>query len=410
MQEVRGRMSQIWQHNIKYNNYHGVAQSLADNTFKPFLGIFALALGASNLEVAMLNSLPAVISVFAMLPGTKMINRSTNTKRLTAILFFAYRTFFLVIAGVPFLPQPLRSVSLVIAVGLMNLPAAVGTVAWQSLIGKLIPSDLRSQAFAQRNKLTGVVGLIPTLITGFLLDYLPSPLGYQIMFVIAFIFALAEIYLLLQLADVDGEEQYSSTPEKDLCSLRDIVNEKKFFRYMASSLVFYFGWQMAWPLFTLYQVKNLGANNTWIGFFSAIITLVSILSYHWWGKYAGDKGNYKALILATFGMAITPIFTALSPNLWVLAATNLIAGFFTAGTVLILFNAMLDTAPDCIRTSCVAYYNTMINISATIAPFVGSLIMDISNIYVALMVSALLRGLGCVAFYIAQRRQEIDIQ
>ncbi len=393
----------LWERNIKFNNLHGIAQALVDNMFRPFIGIFAIAVGASNFQIAMLSSLPAIVSSLTMLPGTRLINRSANKKRLTAVLFLLNRIFFLAAAAIPVLPFEYRSLALVLAVGLMNLPGAISIVAWQSLMGQLIPSELRGSAFARRNQLAGMGSLLPTILTGYLLDRLPSPWGYQLIFSVAFGFALIEIYIFMNLKAAGESGANTEQLEEQLCSLTEIAAEKNFFRYMISSLVFYFGWQMAWPLFTLYQVKTLGANNTWIAIYSAIITGVSVLSYPWWGRHADKKGNYATLVLATFGMAISPLMVAVSSNLWILAVFTISMGFFTAGTVLILFNAMLDIAPSYIRTSCVAYYNTLINLSATIAPFVGSAILELSNIYVALAVAALLRGFGTLAFHLARR-------
>lgn len=75
-------------------------------------------------------------------------------------------------------------------------------------------------------------------------------------------------------------------------------------------------------------------------------------------------------------------------------------GVFVAGTVLTLFNLLLEVTPNENRTVYIAVYNILINISATIAPLLGVWIKDMTSIYVALVVVAIMRMTGSIAFFL----------
>lgn len=435
-------------HNIRINIWHGALQNLANSVFTPFLGIFAIKLGATNTQIALLSSLPALMSVAAMIPGASFIRRFNTKKKITAAFFLANRLFIIAIACVPLFTGDSRAAALVALVGLMNLPGAIANVSWQSLMGDIIPSQERGSVFARRNKWSGLVGFLPTLLAGKMLDLLSFPSGYQLMFMVAFCVSLIEIAVFTMIKEGDAKDGIAqkascsspvpasvplTEPELALESasasatasmpvpapspistsasrqrkpilenikteIRVVLAHKQYFRYNLCSVLFHFGWQMGWPLFTIYQVKHLGADNFWMALFAVTQGIASFLSYQWWGHYADRVGNIRGLVLATAGMAINPIFYALSNQLWMIALFSMSMGFFVAGTVLILFNSLLEVSPKEHRTKFIAYNNTLINLSAAIAPFIGNIAADILGIKGALLATAAVRAAGAFAF------------
>lgn len=401
-------------HNIKINNLSGMAQSFAANMFQPFIGIFAIKLGASNGQVALLSSLPALVSVIAGLPGALLIRKSDSKKHITSLLTILNRVFYFFVALVPMLPEAYRPLGLVLLIGLMNLPGAASLVAWQTLMGNLIPKERRGDAFSSRNRLMTLVGFGPTLAVGYILDRLRFPMGYQLIFSIAFVVALAEVIFLMKLdegealqrepSSEDDAVKYTNSP-----SIRSVIRsawqDREYRIFNIHSLLWYFSWQMGWPLFTIYQVRYLGANNTWTGFFAVSSSLMSFVSYKWWGRYGDKVGNVRGLVWATFGMSITPALYAVSNNLIYIVLLNLSIGYFVSGTTLFLFNGLLEVTPEETRAEYLSINSTIINISAFIAPFVGKYLVDITGIKGALLITAVVRLAACLGFYTLGRQQ-----
>jgi len=101
--------------NLRLNVTHGVASIMAQNMFGPFTGIFALKLGATNYQVALMSSLPALISILVMIPGARYIDKQPRRKRITGLILLAHRFFFLLVAMIPFFRSEYRA-SLFVAV------------------------------------------------------------------------------------------------------------------------------------------------------------------------------------------------------------------------------------------------------------------------------------------------------
>jgi MFS family permease len=94
---------------------------------------------------------------------------------------------------------------------------------------------------------------------------------------------------------------------------------------------------------------------------------------------------------------------AFSHSLYTVAAFNLFMGAIFSGVNLSLFNALLDTTPETNRTSYIAYYQTLVNVSAIVAPMVGVALLNAVDFKWAFLVSALLRMTGSLAFLLVDR-------
>jgi MFS family permease len=108
---------------------------------------------------------------------------------------------------------------------------------------------------------------------------------------------------------------------------------------------------------------------------------------------------------AAVGMGIAPVLTIVSTNMVYLCIINLFTGIPVAGTVLLLFNYLLEVSPAEHRTTYIAYYNVALSVVGFVAPEVGIWLLNTFNMDVGMWVSSVLRVLGgLLFFYIAGRR------
>ncbi|MHB0885711.1 MAG: MFS transporter [Bacillota bacterium] len=396
--------------NIWTNTAHGIFSVAAANMIQPFISIFAIRAGATNFQVAMLSTAPALISLLTMIPGAALVDRRTDKKRLTALFFLAHRFFYFLIALIPFFTVDHRAGVLVVAVALMNLPGSVSNVAWQGFIAAIIPPDRRPSAFAQRNLWMNVAGTVMVLIVGPAIDIIGYPFGYQVVFALAFLLALVEIWVFRRLEEEPSPAGAGRrAPSLSLRNLaRDIAAEPRFVRYTLASFGFYLAWQSAWPLFSLYQVRVLGADNTWVSILNLANTGGAIFGYGWWARYAERNGNLKALFVASAGIFIVPAVYAFSNSLYHVAFWNLATGLIFSGVTLTLFNTLLEMTPDDRKTTYIAYYNTAVTVAAVLAPLVGVALLDLLGFMWAFLATALLRIIGSLCFLYIHRVEAAD--
>jgi len=397
----------ILRRNLTLNTCNGVLAVMSANLVGPFLGIFAVRIGASNVQVALLSSLPALMSLLAMVPGARFLDSRADTKGWTRRFLLAHRGFYLVLALIPFFDPGRQAALLVAAVALMNLPGAVGNVGWQALISRVIPPHRRAAAFATRNRLMNLAGAVTVLLAGRGIDLMRHPLGYQIAFVLGFLFALGELAILNRL-DVSGA-----------CAERPLVLQvgtegpapvrARFIRYTLISVVFYLAWQTPWPLFTLYQVRVLEANNTWISLLSLANTGGSVLGFGFWARQAERRGHLWTLSVSTSGIWMVPVIYAFSTNLPTLAAFNLLIGAVFSGVTLSLFNCLLEVTPEDRKATYIAYYTSAVNLSSVVAPMLGVALLGRLGFTRAFLLCAAFRLTASLLYgmlYLLDRRRD----
>ena len=122
-----------------------------------------------------------------------------------------------------------------------------------------------------------------------------------------------------------------------------------------------------------------------------------------WSHY---KDKWEAFI-ETMLMAFTPFFYLLSKSMLHIVLLSVISGSAISGTTLLLLNNLYEVVPDSDRTTYIAFYTIMTNITLMFAPILGMKLKSATNIYFALFIVGVLRILSSIAFYIRYRKYSV---
>lgn len=400
------------QRNTRYNILNAIAASVALSMIQPYVGILAIKLGADNQQLGYLSAWPNLLSVIAVLGVAAAVARSNQKKRLIAGIFLAGRAAALGAAAVPFFPEATRVWALIGFWVLSVFPTSAAGTAQQSFLADVFPGHERARAFAARQSWSTGAGMVVVMVTGWLLDSVfPEPLGYQVMFAGSFLFAIIEVLFFLQMREeersMESEPASQARPEAESGGWRtylQVFQHKPFVQFLLVSVPFHFTWQMAWPLFTRFQVSELAISNTMLSLVSVANSVAMMLSYPLWVKWAERKGHAAMIFQAAIHLALAPVLTALVPNATWLVAVNLFTGIGVAGVMLLVLNNLLDVSPSEGRPVYLAVHSALISVSATIAPMVGAYMMDTFPVRTGLMISTVFRVLSAVQFYFWNRR------
>lgn len=390
----------VYQQNMYYYIINGVLFTLVVNLYKPFAQKLLYRLGGVETHVSLYNSLPGLIAVFGIIPGVIYMCKAINKKKTLSSIFLFSRFFILLYAFVPLLPLDLQPITFVIITALMNFPEAVSTTALQSFTAEVFGERERARAITSKNKYTTFANFLSLILLSQILNVFGTTnekaiIIYQIFFVIAFVVGLIEIFTFRRLEEVTQEPQQCINLKQ---SLKEVFSNKAYLGFLICSLTFHFGWQMGWPLFGIYQIEYLKADETWLTILSVTSSIVMFFSFSYWHKIIDKKGNNYAAAIATMGMAATPILYVLSHNLIVLTFSGLIMGFFTAGTTTVLLSYLLEASPEKNRIMYVSVHATLTSVTLFIGPLIGNAVLKTSNIYIALLVTALMRFIGSMTF------------
>ena len=379
-------------YNEKISIYHGMASTIALNFSNNFFPIFAITiLGATNYQVGLISSLPPLMALLMTVPAAILLNRAYAQKKLVAMAVLLARLMFLLIIVLVYLPSAsFQAWAFLAVIALMSIPNTVANIGWQTLIGGLVSNSRRGAFFSDRNRFLTMVGLVSTLLIGILMkDSSDNVVAYQILFAIAFCFGLVEVFLLMKHEEEPVKIDGPVTKKK----LMDwsIFQHSSYVWFLVGALFFNFTWQMAWGIFNIYHVRVVGATIFWISMFSVGNMLMQIVTFPLWKKWAERKSNVRVFVWAAVGMATTPFLTILSTNLYYLTLVQTTSGFFLSGTVLLLFNLLLEQSPEKSRTYCITTYNVLLAVVAFLAPQIGIWLLNILGVEMAMTINSGLR-------------------
>ncbi|MGA9226344.1 MAG: MFS transporter [Mesobacillus sp.] len=400
--------SEITKWNEKNSIFNGVASTIVMSMSNNYFALFAIGvLGATNYQVGLISSLPQIIGMFAMILGTAIMSRLQEKKKFTGRSIFFTRLFLIGMFFVIYLPVEYRAWTFVLLVGLMNLPGSFAMLSWQSFIGDLVSDSRRSGFFSERNRVLTIAGMITTLMIGIALKWFDkvNPLPYQILFLMAFVFGVVEVFYLNR----HIEPQREVKTEKSKFNFGwDAYKYKPFIYFLICGLFFNFAWQLAWPLFNIYNIKVAHMTGFWISIITVANQIGQIISFKWWGRMADKHSNAKMLVVTALGMASAPFLTILSTNMYYLTFVNFTSGLFVSGTVLLLFNQLLEVTKEENRGSFIAQYNIVLAIIGFIAPQVGVYLLHISSVETAMNIASGLRALSggvFLLFFLYMKKQ-----
>jgi MFS family permease len=411
------RFKSIEDRNIVLNNINGILQVVSMNLVASFAGLFIKRLNASDNLVSMLNSLPALFSIIAIILATPLVTRFKNKKKVTSISYLLTRFFYLLMALTPFLPDKYRALFFVILYGALNLPGSIALFMWQSFLADLFDQSKLGRVLSTRNSLSTFVGTITILTAGLLLNKLSTSKDqlihyYQIVFLIAFVVGLAEV-LALTLHKENTNNKFKEVVTEgnklSLAFLKNMIKQKKYVMFMVGVIAFHFAWQMGWPLFLIYEVDYLHTNEMWSALSSTVNGISTAIGYSFWRKFSEKHGNSLALTISAIGMASTPIFYTFATSMKQVVGFAAIIGFSVAGILLSLLNSLYEVSPQENRTSYIAFYNLATNLTLIIAPWIGMNLYKIIGIKSALIIVGILRFVSSFLFLIKPKESHLEL-
>ena len=400
----------IIKNNLKFYIFNGIFYTVVSNMYKAYGQKFIFRLGGGELYISLFNSLPGLVAVLALLPGVYFISKAKHKTRLISILFLIGRLFVVSFAMVPFLPAHMQPMAFVILMALMFFPESIATNALQSLSADFFPVNDRAHAIANRNKWSTFFSTLSLLILGQTMRVFGATNEnaikvYQIFFLCAFILWIFEIISYTKLKEVEVAQPLAA--EGLIQSMKDVFKNKPFVIFLSCSLLFHFGWQMGWPLFGIYQIKYLGADEMWLTILAVTSQLAMVASFTFWQRQISKRGLKTIVAISTFGMALTPIIFMLSPNLYILNVVGIVTGFFTSGCITSILCSTIDASPDKDRMVYMNVHATLTNITLFISPLVGNLFLGLLGIKTALLLTSLFRFIGSFAFFIRRKQRKI---
>ena len=360
--------------------YEGVfAQIMNTFTGGAFLVAFALLLGASNFTIGLIAAVGPLTQVL-QIPTISLVEKTGQRKLLVTTHAAVSRMFWFLAAAVPWIAGPGWQVGLFLLALIMYY--AAGTVSNLTLAAwmrDLIPDKIRGRYVAKRMALMTLAGAGLSLLAGLGVDGYkkigPEIEIYSLYFALGGCAGILGTYFVYR----TPEPKLPPKPAQSLASTIQKPFQDANFRH----LLFFLGsWNfsvnLVAPFFTVYMLKRLSLNMSWIIGLSVLSQMINVMFLRLWGVLADCYSNKSVLLVACtlfLGTTAAWPFTTM-PGVYfltipVLIAIHALAGMSSAGIMLCTGNIALKLAPYGRSTAYLAVNALLSGIVASIASVLG---------------------------------------
>lgn len=389
-----------------------------------FLAVYAARLGASAFLLGLLTAGPAVMNLLFTLPSGRWL----ETRPIGPAVVWSsvlHRFFYLLFVFLPWLMGPTAQLWAIVLITLvMSIPGTALAVGFNALFADAVPLEWRGHVVGIRSAMLAVAFIVTSLVCGHLLEMLPFPASYQVVFAIGFVgAAMSSLHLALIRPTADAaSRRRSNTALGDLASpgrLRPAVDAPRlgvglrwltrsggqrlvrleilrgpFGRVVGVLFAFHIAQFLAIPLFPLVWVNKLHFSDQVIAQSQAYFYVAVFLGSLQFARISRQLGNQYTIALGIGFLSCYPVVSAFMWLPWQLMAISLVGGFGWSLINGAIANYLLERAPADDRPAHLAWYNLALNAGILIGSLGGPALADAVGLTAALLIAAAARAVS----------------
>lgn len=392
-----------------------------------FVAVYAARQGATAFQIGLLSAGPAIINLVFTLPTGRWLENQPMGRAVfwTAVL---HRFFYLLWIPLPILLQPQAQVwALVCLTLLMSIPGTGLAVGFNALFADAVPPEWRGHVVGIRNALLAVTFIVVSLLCGQILDHLPFPIGYQVVFGIGFLgAALSTLHLWFMVPAPDGEPsarigrglgdlarpgrvRIVADSLRAGAGLRFLLRRRRsrllwteilggpYGRLILVLFAFYLAVHLAVPLFPFHWVNQLHLADQEIAWGTAVFYVSVFVGSTQLARLTRRLGNQRATAIGVLLMSSYPGLMSVSRGLDLFLVASAAGGLGWSLVGGALTNYLLERIPADDRPAHLAWYNLALNAALLLGSLAGPFVAGLIGVPVALLLFAALRCLAALA-------------
>jgi MFS family permease len=297
--------------------------------------------------------------------------------------------------------------TLIIITLLMGIPYTALGLGFNALFASAVPADWWATVAGIRNVVLSITFIASSLVSGYVLNSVPFPLGYQIVFTIGFIgAALSSLHLFfVRPLSVSAQPERNSTPDaasighpKHKRDWRSVIRidvwHTPFKAVLLALLAFHLAQYLAIPVFPLFYVHALNLTDQNIGIGTALFYLTVLIGSTQLNRIVQRMGHKAVTGFGVIGMGAYPALLALSSQVWHYYAVSFVGGLTWSLVGGAYANYLLENIPAHDRPAHLAWYTIILNACILAGSLIGPSLANHLGLATALLLFGLLRFLA----------------
>lgn len=343
-----------------------------------YVGACAIFLGAPDSLVALLGTIPVFLGACIQLVTPILIDRTGQRKRLFVMGSWVQAFSWIPMLGSLLAPREVGFWLLLAGFALYFGSVHFTVPAWMSVMGDLVPPEIRGRYFGRRNALAILMQFLATTVGGIGLSVYArhghEALGFGVIFASAMVARCFSIYQLIRM----WEPPYAQRQE-DRFTLWQFVRrlpESNFAKFVIFVACLNACAHMSGSLMNIYLLRALRYSYWEFTILTSAIVLVQIPASLFWGRLADRFGNKKVLVATSAVIVVLPVLWIVSKHVAWALVMQLLGGFAWGGFNQSVGNFLFDAVTPAKRARCTAYMNLFSNTGVLIGGAAGALLAE----------------------------------
>lgn len=410
----RSNFKHIYGDVIWYGVLHGTAIA--------FLNVYAARLGATPFQIAFITSAPAVVNLLLSLPIARWLEQRQLHGTVYRSALYHRLPYFLMATLPLWLAASAQPLALTIITLIMAVPGTALVIGFNAQYAQVVAPEWRLIISGRRVAMVAASITVSALFAGQLLDHIPFPLNYQIVFVLGGIGGLVTTYHVASLrvpqpAALHPEQKTGAglleggtavgmlralNPMRSGTGLRFLLRSSgrpllrwdllrsSYGRLMLAYLVFYIAQLMPVALFPILFVNDLLFTDGTISIATTLFHGAMVLSSLQIGRLTHRFGFRTVLLASALIYGAHPLLGALAIGARTIWLGALIGGIGWGLGGSALHTHLMDSAAEADRPAYMALHNLVLNLGILIGVLLGPLLAQVASVRVGLAASGLL--------------------
>jgi MFS family permease len=364
--------------------------------FASFVTIIPLFVSRMTDSAILIGLIPAIHAVGWQFPQLLIADRVTRQSRYRPMVLWMTiheRLPFLGLALVALLLPSIGSqAGLWLTFGLLiwqGLGGGFAASPWQSMIGKIIPSDRRGTFYGVQSAAAYLFASLSAILAGYILERFDSPLDFSLCFLLASL-SLAMSWLFLFQTREPENVPVNPAPSFAVfwSGLGPILKRDKNFRWF---LIVRFLSQfavMGFALYTVYVVRYHAVSEIGVGIMTSVYLGTQIAVNPMMG-WIGDHWSQRSLMqIGILASVLSALIAWLAPSAGWFYLVFILAGIANVAVWTLALAMILEFGSESDRPAYVGMANTLISPATILAPLLAGWLADHSGFPTAFLASA----------------------
>lgn len=340
-----------------------------------FFGPLAVFLGAANVSVGLLATLPQVVGDLSQL-ATPSLVRFFGSRKTFVLCGVGGQAVCLTAAAFLAL-HPWHGLACLMILSILYWSCwMVITPAWQSWIGDLVPASERGRFFGWRSRWIQIATFAALVVGGLLLESFRNrdlAFGFACLMILALSGRLLSLVFLSFQKDVTEEAE-----SEDAYRFRDFVKSLRshnFGKFVLFTALFGAAVNISGSYFVPFVLDELGFGYARFMILLALMFGAKFLTMPMWGHLSDKYGSRRLFALSCAFFCLPPLLLLVSRNFAYLFLVQIVGGLAVGGFELTSFNFLLDNTSPRHRTRAASYYQVLTGIGIVGGAITGGFLL-----------------------------------